>query len=818
MIDVTGRFQGEGQDRNAITLDNRQQTGDVNLDAQIDLSGTGASGFHMGTTTVTSIGPDTNANAPAGDGSLTQRGSISVKGDNSAALRIGTQITAPVAATISGSLSNAGTLSVEGTAASAIHLGTAAVIGGDLVNTEAGRIFAKGIGASGILFDDVNIGAELINRGLIQVEGEGAAAIAFATTQVTAVGELLAVENSGRLIAKGQESMGLKLDGGNFRGTPGPGPTNPHIINSGLIQADGTAIYIDTGFGAPGVHLDIHNSGTLIGGTAAVDASAANAALKPVDLTLNNGSQIQGHLLGLSNLNMLGTVQFHGATNIVMVPAQGVMGTAHLGNAQGEGHLSLNQAHTAITGHLNVSDGSSLELNLGEATQANAATLSVTETATFGVDSQIRGQVNALARDFATQGHRYILVQSMGALDAANASIDVHIRAALLNVAHTVDANAITTRVSVKNAREITEMLARHDASTNSTHALVNLAGDGVLAKAPNGDRVLAAFANADERQLAVLAKQLTPEVGGGAAQAATGGQALVANVTGGRTSAVRGMASGDPRLQTGIWAQSLNSDATQGMRDGIDGYSAKSSGMAFGADARLNDRITLGLAYSQLDTDVNSRNGNKTRVEGQAFTLYGGYELGNAFVDGSLTYGLNDNAGKRTVAGSQAKADYDSRLLGLNLTAGYTYQLSPQLLVEPQLSTRYSQVNIDAYREKNSTAALAVDQQRHEAFEVGVGLRVAGSIALGKGTLEPQAKVMALHDFAADQTTSTSTFVLGSTPFVTSGANATRKRFEAGVGADYKLGAVTLGLNYDYVGKSGFNADTVTAKVRYDF
>jgi opacity protein-like surface antigen len=34
----------------------------------------------------------------------------------------------------------------------------------------------------------------------------------------------------------------------------------------------------------------------------------------------------------------------------------------------------------------------------------------------------------------------------------------------------------------------------------------------------------------------------------------------------------------------------------------------------------------------------------------------------------------------------------------------------------------------------------------------------------------------------------------------------------------DYKLGAVTVGVSYDYLGKEDFNADTFQAKVRYDF
>ncbi|WP_122682239.1 autotransporter outer membrane beta-barrel domain-containing protein, partial [Pseudomonas viridiflava] len=91
-------------------------------------------------------------------------------------------------------------------------------------------------------------------------------------------------------------------------------------------------------------------------------------------------------------------------------------------------------------------------------------------------------------------------------------------------------------------------------------------------------------------------------------------------------------------------------------------------------------------------------------------FTLYSGFELGNYFVDSSLTYGLNDNQGKRSIAGTRAKSDYDSDLLGLSLVGGYTYHVTPQTLSEPRLAARYSQVNIDGYREKNSSAALKVE------------------------------------------------------------------------------------------------------------
>ncbi|HBO9319145.1 TPA: autotransporter outer membrane beta-barrel domain-containing protein, partial [Pseudomonas aeruginosa] len=148
----------------------------------------------------------------------------------------------------------------------------------------------------------------------------------------------------------------------------------------------------------------------------------------------------------------------------------------------------------------------------------------------------------------------------------------------------------------------------------------------------------------------------------------------------------------------------------------------------------------------------------------------------------------------------------------------GYTYHLNEQFLVEPRLAARYARVDIDGYHEKGSSAALKVDSQRYEVAELGAGVRVAGDFQVGNGNLQPQAKLMAYHDFAADKAQSTSTFVLGGTPFVSQGAKAVRNSYEAGVGADYHLGAVTVGVSYDYTGKTDFNADTFTAKIRYDF
>ncbi|MNQ89553.1 Outer membrane protein B precursor [compost metagenome] len=263
---------------------------------------------------------------------------------------------------------------------------------------------------------------------------------------------------------------------------------------------------------------------------------------------------------------------------------------------------------------------------------------------------------------------------------------------------------------------------------------------------------------------------------------------------------------------------QVLDSDADQGERDGIPGYNADSQGIAVGADGKLNAQTTLGLAYSYLTSDVRSQSGNKTDIDGHALTLYGGFEQGAWFADAGLTYGRSDNESRRYIASTRAESDYASELWGLSLLGGYGFDLGQGLLLEPRMAARYSNVQIDGFREQGSSAALAVGEQRYEVGEIGAGVRLAGNFGAGQGRLEPEARLMAYHDLIADQVSSTSAFLVGGTPFVTSGAKPARDSYEASLGLTYRLGAVSLGASYGYLSKADYSADTVQARVRYDF
>lgn len=803
-LEFTGAYTGSAAE-DAIEFNGNHVKGDLILNTTINSSGNFAGGIDLD---AWEDGSSWASNQI--DGNLINKGSISAVGGGSNALMIDP-------ATINGSVINQGLLSATGEPLLdgsemdvARALDFTGTIKGDLLNDTTGRIIAKGTSAKGINLEGGRIDGKLINNGLIQVTGNGATAIDATTSfngQNVDMVDLAGIVNNGTIIATDDDAEGIRVDGASFT------TAERQIVNTGTIKATDAAIVIGN-FDIDVANRDalwVVNSGTLISEDEAVDASETN---KTVYLSLQNGSKVTGNLIDLTSIDVYGNVDFSGTqgndgANIRL--RQG--GWMSVGGETGSAHLNLVKPHTVLDGSMTVAGNSSLGLNLSTATNPNAAVLKVTGTAEFEKGSQVK--LAAKGSDFNAKGNTYRLIEA-GKIDG---NINLVSSSALLKVdSYKVQGNKLVATVTGKGADEVNQILVGQGASANSQLALGSLNRDSILSKLSANDPLLQAFANADEAQLAKLAEQLTPEVNGGATQAATTSQNLVSNVTGSRTSSLRGASSGEAFKDTGVWVQTLYSDASQDLRDGVAGYNAYSRGIAVGADGKLNDNLTLGLAYSFINTDVNGKSGNQTKVDSHAFTLYGGFEQGNYFVDASLSYGLNDNDSKRKIAGTSAKADYDSDLLGLNVVGGYTYHINPQMLVEPRIAARYSLVNIDGYREKGSSAALKVEDQRYEAIELGAGLRVAGEYPLGAGTLQPQARLMAYHDFAADEAKSTSTFLLGSTPFVTSGAKAVRNSYEAGVGADYKLGAVTLGVNYDYIGKSGFDADVFSAKVRYDF
>jgi len=549
--------------------------------------------------------------------------------------------------------------------------------------------------------------------------------------------------------------------------------------------------------------MTINNSGNILGSSA--NSYAINAQNAGNNVTLNwSGGRIRGGMRGVAVINVTGDVVYDTRYSY---------GNISLANAA---KMTFEQDRVQHSGNLTLAPNAMLDLYLSSATPLassgtpnNTAIVYGVTAATFGNGSQIGLKVRGA--DFAADNSTYTLLAGEG---ITNNGLSVVTRdSALLQVDDfLVNNGAIYATVStVDDYAFVGNTPNGQRAGSTILPLLSGMAGGN------NNDPVLNALAG-DADEVARTVEQLVPQVNGASLQAANSLNNIANFNATQRTQGLRGASAGDAFIERGLWLKALGSDVTQDARDGIEGYDADLSGLAIGADGKLTDQLTLGLSYSYLNSDITADGGNQTDIDGHAITLYSGYEQGAWFLDSSLTLGLNHNDSTRYIAGTKAKGDYDSQLLGLDVLGGYGFNLDNGLLIEPRAAARYARVDIDSFREKGSIAALAVEDQRYEVAELGAGLRVAGNLPLGQGNLQPQATLMVYHDFAADQIATNASFTFGSSSFLATGASPARTRYEAGIGVDYVIANTTLGVSYDYSGKEDFQADTLQAKVRYDF
>jgi outer membrane autotransporter protein len=701
---------------------------------------------------------------------------------------------ASTASTFTGDFINRGSVRIDGLDASALPSGilhSGSRIGGNLINE--GDISVSAPSAVGVDLYQSSITGQVLNKGTITVKGEGAYGLLMFATQT-------GIDNTGTISARGQNAKGIEIENATASGGSTIGASSA-INNSGTIAAEGIGVHLISFANTAPLFSITQTAGLIEGGTAAIQADQKNAYF------YWKGGQVKGDLLGLSGVLVKGDVAFDGSTiRAGYVDIDG-------------GRLTLLRPQTTLEGGLDLDSSTAiLRLLLDNETHPTTPILKVTGATYFSEGSRI--ELAARSNDFRTgaDGTRYTLINTGTWEEPQNANVVSS--SALLEVkSFGIEGNDLKALVTTKNAAVVEENIIQADGSQNAANAIKPLANT-LMSRLSENDPVFRSFASASsDAELARLSETLSPDVSRGVIHAATSGQNLVSNVITNRSSSARnGLSSGDVLAEKGVWLQALSSDADQDSRKGVEGYDANSHGIAVGADGQLNADTTLGLAYSYLDSDVKSSTGNKTDVTGHALTLYGDWTHDNFFVDASLMYGWNDNESKRYVAGTRAKGDYDSEIFGVNALAGYSLRLDRHLLLEPQIGARYANVMIDSYREKGSSAALNVASQRYEVGELGIGARLAAAFDLGRGSLEPEARVMAWHDFIADKANTTSTFVLGGTPFTTSGASPVRDSYETSLGVTYRVGAWSLGGSYNYLTKTDFSADTFTAKVRYDF
>jgi len=220
-------------------------------------------------------------------------------------------------------------------------------------------------------------------------------------------------------------------------------------------------------------------------------------------------------------------------------------------------------------------------------------------------------------------------------------------------------------------------------------------------------------------------------------------------------------------------------------------GYDSQTSGVAIGFDGMTETGETIGLSASYSSTDVDGKGTGKSKnaIDSYTVSVYADKATENGYIEGSLTYGINDNTSSRLVntAGLSRtyKGDYDSEQISLKVGGGVPNEVKDGTFVTPFASATVTIITTDSYTETSTTAsdALRLKIAQDDINSLVGTIGVKAHMITDKGT--PMISFAINNEFGDTTINSTNTYTGGGTAFNTS--------------TDVEELSVTLGLGYSF-------------------
>ena len=231
-------------------------------------------------------------------------------------------------------------------------------------------------------------------------------------------------------------------------------------------------------------------------------------------------------------------------------------------------------------------------------------------------------------------------------------------------------------------------------------------------------------------------------------------------------------------------------------------GYEADTAGLAIGADGLLSNGSVLGLSLSMSNTDVDGKGTGRAKNDIDSYTasLYMDKATAAGYIEGSLTYGINENSSSRIIntAGLNRtySADYDSDQISLKIGGGIPNDIGDNTFITPFGSLTATKISTDAYTETSNTAddslRLRVAQDDVDSFVGTIGIKAHK--VTDQGT--PMISLAINNEFGDNTISSTNTYQGGGTAFNTS---TDVEELSATLALGYKFGSDKLSFTLGY-------------------
>lgn len=369
----------------------------------------------------------------------------------------------------------------------------------------------------------------------------------------------------------------------------------------------------------------------------------------------------------------------------------------------------------------------------------------------------------------------------------------------------------------------VTEQIVATQGNAPATGAARAL--DTIFSSAPAGPIATLFLPLTTDRQVSNAVSQTLPLLTGGSQIAAGAALTGINRVVQARIESNRGLSSGDSFYgDKRVWMKPFGSWADQDDRKGVSGYSARTGGLAFGADATVSDTTRLGLSFAYAKASVTGNSSvapNSAGVDVYQLVGYGSHALDeHTEVNFQAGVGMNRNRGNRQIlfAGSTAHADFDSLTATFGAGFGRTFKLDEQTSFTPSVRADYTWIKDKAYTETGAGVlnlgvagrtsdelVLAADGKLTK--ELGKGTTLSANLGIGYDALSRQASITAAYAGAPGAA------------FQTKGLDPSPWLLRGGLGVSSTTqSGMEVSARYDAEYRDSFLNQTLSAKLRWAF
>ena len=272
------------------------------------------------------------------------------------------------------------------------------------------------------------------------------------------------------------------------------------------------------------------------------------------------------------------------------------------------------------------------------------------------------------------------------------------------------------------------------------------------------------------------------------------------------------------------IWAGGLGTWQNADRRNGFDGYKYNGKGVILGAD-RANGAAMFGAAISYIKGDYEDKTATRhdSEIKHYSANVYATYNASSGFfysLMGGYTY--SDNDIRETRGGRTATEDYHTNTWSVGGKTGFDFEPTANLVITPSVGVNFihSQSSEHNLNYAGTADIVRYGDMKHHVVEIPFDIQIAREIDLGKNrSLQLSANGGYAYNLNDKGVAGNVTAIdAGFGSYSAIGRRQGHHSWKAGAGARLKMDQWDIGVKYDYLGRSGYDAHRVMGTVGFSF